>query len=64
MLSAKNVFVLTESRLQVDGFYTPRFLIYYFSLFCYNQDGSLKSSSCFELEIEHDIIYKPLLIKQ
>ena len=27
MLSAKNVCVLTESRLRADGFCTPRFLI-------------------------------------
>ena len=43
MLSAKNVCVLTESRLRADGFFTPKFLISFF-LFCYNQEGTLTSA--------------------
>ena len=46
MLSAKNVFVLTESRLRADGFCTPRFL------FCYNQEGALMSGTCFHIIIK------------
>ena len=72
MLSAKNVCVLTESRLRADSFFTPRFLIYFF-LFCYNQEGALTSAHRHQEDqgalsllwtwTEHDIIHKPTLIK-